>query len=173
MNGDNCTAPIGDGHINPYDPPRVDSPSELPANYIRVDGRYLVLGRKAILPARCVVTNEQTTEFDRIGRRLKWAPPLRVVVSMKECQLVYSVNRRRRAARRYWSLGLAVAATVGTFLLGIAHAPWIALTVYLVIRAINAGPLSVRNARDDRFWISGCGRPFLESCEQEFGIFTR
>ncbi len=152
---------------NPYAPPRqlIGAPEVRPDVY--VDGRYLVIRDKAVLPLRCVITNQPVSPTDRRGRTFEWAPSFRCVLRRRRCHLSYCVHRAHRIALyRRRSVFSLVAVFVGWSVLGI-HVLWFFPLIPLAIGGFPVDRLAVKRAEDGHFWIAGCGEAFLRSCEDD------
>ena len=159
---------------------------------IRVDGRYLVVRSGAVLPARCIKTNE-LVEQAAVNKTFYWvnpawlllilASPLALLVVYlvvrKECHITFSMSRSER--RKVWTrttasllvFGAAVAATivgVAEAEVGLAVAGIVCLFPGLVMAIVFANPIGVAKAKNDEFWIKGCGRDFLDSIRAETSL---
>lgn len=156
---------------------------------IRADGKFLVIRTDAILPKRCIKTN-QPVDDPPVTRKLYWAPPwiialilinLLVVlivymVMRKECRITYYINKQhknRRLINLAIGCGLFVFGVVGffggivfesgLFALGSALI-WLASIVFLVI---VGKVISVTKYKDDEFWIKGVCQEYLDEVRAE------
>lgn len=128
-----------------------------------VQGDHLVARSGAVLPDRCVITNEPTLARDRFRRKLDATPSFTFVVRRVQCELTFSVLRRVR----WRNLGLhllsvVVLGGVATFFCGWGILFWFIVPLVAMYRALPIA-LKARPAQDGWFYISGCGEPFLQS----------
>jgi len=158
---------------NPYSPPETQDSLPWQNTDICVDGEYLVLRDGAVLPQRCVLTNQPVKPVDRRQRRFAWAPSFRLAVRRHRCRVSYCVNSRYRQSQQL----LRILGAVAWFVLVIFA--YLVVTSSLLMSAIFAvaaawplsrhEPLRIKHAKDGHFWFTGCSSAFLSSCETEFG----
>ena len=153
--------------INPYSSPRETSGPDFPPDSIQVDGRFLIVGSSASLPMRCAVTNQSVTSSDLVTRTLRWAPSFRLVLAHHTCTLSYYINANRRRRGRILRWVLTITAILAVVVAGLAQVWWIILGLIALPTLVPRDPLSIKMARDGRFWIAGCSDAFLRSCETE------
>jgi hypothetical protein len=156
---------------NPYASPRYSSENPERRPDIYVDGQFIVVRDNAVLPSRCVITNEAVSAGDRRTRGFEWAPSFRLVLARHRCRLSYCVNRKHRLGkyRIRFVVGLA-SILAGWLFLGI-HVLWIVPVILMVLASLSVDRLRVTAVKDDQFWLTGFGDAFLKSCENEYGIF--
>lgn len=156
---------------NPYAPPKVAS--ELPDSRpsVLVDGRFLVVGRIAALPSRCVITNASASSADRRTRHFDWAPSFRLVLRRRRCRLSYCISSKPRNVNYVLKTAIGTVAFAVAFLFVGYYAVLLSPVIAVYVAALPADRLRVVNERDGRFWIAGCGEEFLQSCKQEFGTY--
>jgi hypothetical protein len=150
-----------------------------------VDGNRLVVRTGAVLPPRCVKTNEPVHE-PQVTKTLQWCTPLvyltiliNVVVLLivyfivrKQCQITYSIGAAARA-RKTRNVLISTAVFVGSVLLCIFlfANDWIGVGLLFVVIAFagliaiafSARDLAAIKHKDGQFWIKGCGPEFLAS----------
>jgi hypothetical protein len=171
---------------NPYKPPvALDTMYGKPdAGTSRVEGKQLVVRSGAVLPQRCVKTNQKITEEDLRRKTFEWCSPwvaLSFLVSgcimivlyfvfRRQCSITFGMHSSVRKRYRNWLL-FKVLATVALF----ASLPFVAATdsggliatvLILFIFAfitcfIGNSPLSIAKHREGEFWIKGCCPEFL------------
>ncbi len=155
--------------INPYASPREMSESDFRPDIIQIDGRFLMAGSSASLPMRCVITNQSVTSNDLVTRTLRWAPSFRLVLAHQTCTVSYYINRKHRIRVRIVRWTLTITALLAVVIAGLTHFWWIILGLIALPTITPHDPLSIKMARDGRFWITGCCDAFLKSCEAELG----
>lgn len=172
-------------------PPLPQPPPFLPnvALLYRREGQFLVVRDGAMLPPRCVVTNEAINEQDWTKRRvLTWTPgwvyvgllggllPLLILIlcTQKKTNLTYSLSRevRNKIHARMaiaWSIflvGLAAALSAAVF---DAYAAMLILSgivvilVGLVCVILFQSQVKIARQFNGEYWIKGCGLAFLDS----------
>ncbi|QDU55381.1 hypothetical protein Pan181_15700 [Aeoliella mucimassa] len=158
-------------------------------NDIQVDGNCLVVKPGAVLPNRCIRTNEPTPPQDRRRQTLYWLPVWLVVVAVltlpllpivyfgtrKVCTITYSESRKSRA-RRHAFVVHAILVGIGLFLgmlISTSHGMWNASVVTtvgflftLIVTAFAArGPLKITRHNNNRFWINGFSSEYISALE--------
>ncbi len=172
---------------NPYQPPVVQDPlpGKLHTPAVGIDGKYLVVTPGAVLPQRCVKTNQKITEGEMKRKAFEWCSPwvalsflisgcftiILYFVFRKKCEIVFGVHATVSAKYRN-RLIFKLLATVGLFVAmpfvaAIDNSALIAATIILFIIAfislfVGNSPLSVAKHRQGQFWIKGCCQEFLE-----------
>ncbi len=152
---------------NPYSPPETQDSLPWQNTDICVDGEYLVLRDGAVLPQRCVLTNQPVKPVDRRQCRFAWAPSFRFAVRRHRCLVSYCVNSRYRQSQQLpWILGV-VAWFVLVIFSGLAF--FVGAAGWPLWPLSRHEPLRIKHAKDGHFWFTGCSSAFLSSCETEFG----
>ena len=152
---------------------------------IHVEGKHLVVVDGAVLPQRCIKTNEPVAEPGRT-KTLYWANPLILVaflinailgivlylVLRKRCRITYAMSSRMRTAYLYRRL-VAVMVWVRGFALAIVGALKGRLELLvigiglclagLILTLAFTTVLNIAKYRDGRFYLRGCGKPFLDA----------
>ena len=64
---------------------------------------------------------------------------------------------------------LTITALLAVVIAGLTQVWWWILLAFIILTTIPHDPLSIKMARDGRFWIKGCSDAFLRSCEAGFG----
>jgi len=168
--------------------------SQTTSGYYYRDGDFLVIRDGAVLPARCVHTNQDIGPEDWTKRvRMTWTPPwvflfilvhilILIIVALfvnKKAWLTYSLSReargrliKRRSIAFIVSLaGIASAVGSGVYLNGnlaiglTILCCLIALVALFVLALTNA--IRVKKHDDGWFTIKGCSREFLDSLQVE------
>jgi hypothetical protein len=186
--------------INPYASPTVASiappgpASGLSLNGVWVDGKALVVPPGAVLPRRCVKTNEPISEKDMAAKTFTWCPRWVIIVFLFSRLLgfiVYFIARhtfkvtygihpdvRRKRRNRMLISGLVCVTCIAlipvTAMLDQPEIP-VALCfggviVSSVILMLLAGQLSVKTHKKGAYWIVGCSPEFLLSIPQEAAL---
>lgn len=154
---------------------------------VRVEGAYLVVRDGAILPNRCIKTNEPIADLP-VTKKLYWASSwiylllfanvlVMVVVYLavrKKCAVTYYISSPARSAHRI-RVGVLLAlffVTVPIIIIGFANdqaavgiAGLLVNLGSLIALCIFSNLLSVSKYVDGEFWIKGCGKEFLDSIE--------
>lgn len=178
---------------NPYATPVAVGMPPLPqsvSSYYFRDGDLLVIRDGAVLPSRCVHTNQDVGPEDWTKRtRMTWTPPwvfvlilvnilVLLIVAMcvnKKAWLTYSLSRqargrlikRRSIAFLVFVAGVAASIGSGVYIEG-DLAVWLAVLcavislVALFVLALTSA-ISVKKHTDGWFSIKGCSPEFLNS----------
>lgn len=171
---------------NPYKPPvALDTFSGKPdAGTICVEGKYLVVCSGAVLPQRCVKTNQKITEQDMRHKTFEWCSPwvaLSFLISgcimivlyfvfRRKCSLTFGIHpsvRKKYRNRLIFKVLATVALLVSLpFVAATDSGGLIAAVLILFIFAfiasfIGNSPLSIAKHREGEFWIKGCCQEFL------------
>ncbi len=126
---------MSDDSINPYAAYTVHEPLDIPqTNGIFQQGKWLIVHKQAVLPNRCVKSNEPTS--DRLRRKLMWHPPLiyllillhvliYVIVALivrKTATFDVPLAKRYKTARIKWAVTAwsIFLVSLGLFILGLA-----------------------------------------------------
>lgn len=166
--------------LNPYAPPtevRDSSPSvAVDSDLVSVDGEYLVVRPGAVLPSRCVLTNQELDERQRRRDVLRWARPGRFVVLRQQCGMSYCLSPEFVRSHQQWMLRqLLIVACICvplTLWLQTYVLVLMALIAFCDLRDWRPKPLKIKTSRNGRYWIEGCGDEFLQACQQELGDFS-
>lgn len=163
---------------NPYEPPRTDPELAEPKwPVIAVDGSRLVVASGAVLPRRCIKTNQPTTEHDSIHTTLQYpGRTFQLTLVPPECEITWFASPTVRWRSRFQKPlgGLLILLTFlvvftdelqarvpvlpAAFLIAICG-----LTLFLV----GDQKLKIVDYKHDRFWIEGCSREFLRALDLE------
>lgn len=154
------------------------------------DGNYLVLPRdNAVGPSRCIFTNQEIFEHNKIIRRLTWADDgsnytptwIRILIALASMDAVtvkvgvsVLVQTRRIAIMALCILGLCVGMTL--FVRGLTEGsvppPMLPLATgsILIILSISFfantyAIVDIVKLTDSHVWLRGPKRPFLESLD--------
>ena len=157
---------------NPYSPPRDVQDRVLYQPSFWVDGQYLVVQNGTHLPQRCVLTNDPATADDRLTRVLDATQSFKLVIRPQTCLLTYYRKSKpnRPFLRGFGGVLILMLVLVSSFFVGNFAIALIPIAFwYRDAGRQSLAPLRVANAKDGQFWISGCCKEFIESCETEFG----
>lgn len=157
---------------NPYRSPDSFEPQPAGSRDIHVDGSCLVVQDGAILPSRCVFTNQPATDQDRRIRKFDGSPSFRLVVSQKSFQLSYCVSRsvRQRMFRRtIFASTISVILMIGLYVAtgSISTGIFAPIPIFISSR-LSSYRLRTVKSRDGSFWLAGCCPEFLAECRQTF-----
>lgn len=156
---------------------------------IRADGKFLVIKTDAILPKRCIKTN-QPVDDPPVTRKLYWAPPwvfvlilvnliVLLIVYMivrKECRVTYYISREQKNRRRIklaagWGVFVLSIITFGVGvgnewpILAVASAlAWLASIIALIMFANVIAPTK---HKDGEFWIKGVCQEYLDEVRSQ------
>ena len=156
-----------------------------------VDGKYLVVPSRTVLPPVCVRTNQPVPEDDMLSKTFDWCSPwvallilLNVLVLIvvyfivrKKCTLKFGLHSSIRKRYRKRVLIKSVVAIVLFIAIPFSAAGDVAaLPIMLLVLFIAAivsffigrSPLGVAKYRDGMFWIKGCSPEFLANIEQHY-----
>lgn len=180
--------------LNPYAPPAQWGPNTLPnerGRGIRREGDLLLAVDGAILPSRCIRTNEPTDSGGLTKtRKLTWYPrwiwvftlvgliPVSVILAsllQKNFSVTYSLSRRERARFESrlalgWLLftGAFVQMTVAVALAGTDSGIWAGIVLSSGILMMIAGGVFIFRAAPLRAVSCANGSFGLKGCSEEF-----
>jgi hypothetical protein len=152
---------------------------------LRVEGDQLVVSSGAMLPPRCVKTNEPVVGVP-LTKTLYWAHPALYILVLfnllifaivylcvrKRCDLTFYVSpdaAKKRTTRMIYAAGAALLGFLLIFggiaehSLGIAVFGGVLILVGLVIASVFSNVLTIATHKNGEFWIKGCGPEFLDS----------
>jgi len=162
--------------VNPYEPPKspLQSRAAGPRD-LSVEGDQLVCGPAAILPRRCIVTNE--TIPAGMDAKLRRRELITGQIFKPNCWVEFSLSakvRRHQLAMRWAGmtvmiLGLAIIlAKIGGLhswpVPGTVVFLWMMVGYFLYSRG---NTLQMVGYREGRFWLKGCSPAFLASLQTE------
>ena len=162
---------------NPYAAP------DSPGNGVEIDvaGSYLIVGRRARLPKRCVFTNQPTGWASWTRPSLRWTGSGGRVVA-KTCDLVHGTCWKLRLQIWQQTIGgfLIILGAMGLFVGAIGSnqesALWggalLAAGFAVAWWAGDPPKLKVTDYQEGRFWIEGCSAEFLEQLASDLGLAT-
>lgn len=151
-----------------------------------VDGDCLVVRSGAVLPNRCVRTNQPTSFMEERRQTLYWAPSwiailillnlliLAIVyfVVRKACDITYSESQELRSARRTRVLItslVCVALFVGMIAgIGYESAGVMIVTIFgllvglITLLVVARGPIRPVKHKNGEFWLRGFSREYLD-----------
>lgn len=165
---------------NPYEVVEVDEAT----GWIRarVVGECLVVGGAFSLPERCIVTNEPATSAGRSSKTFHWQTTVMGLGAMglgTKCELTYSIGPTAAAAKK-WDRAIGWLVLIGVLLIVQAYAifgslPMMFTLIGLVLAGIvwvghkseHSPSLWLSHYEDDRFWLRGFGKEFLDQLREE------
>ena len=173
--------------INPYQAPAETSTQAQNLPFY-TDGKFLVIRSGAVLPSRCVKTNQPIPESSLKTRDMSWAHPMIAVLVLlspliliivyfivrKTCTVTYGVHSDIRRQKRKWfwiKIALAIVLLIAMLVASAADSPIaIMITLLALIAAvislfIGNSPLGISKHRSGEFWLKGCSEEFLESVQ--------
>lgn len=176
---------------NPYAPPTVPFVPQPVAAMYRREGNLLVIRDGAVLPNRCILTNQPINERDWTKKRsLTWTPAwvwifilfgliIALILALclqKKAQLTYNICRAKRNRQlRFGAFSLlATFGGIGLMISALSFEQWgnalvisgiVLLIGGLVMAAISSVALTVKRYKDGEFWIKGCSPEFLASLD--------
>lgn len=162
---------------------------ELGAYGVRAEPPYVVVCDQAVLPARCIKTNELVTDVG-MKRKLHWAHPalfLIILVNLliflvvyvlvrRPCTIRYFMSpyaKRRQLLKQLFAVGVLFVGFFGMFVGTIVDSiEMIVLGVLLlctgvVLLVIFLEAISLVKHKDGEFWIKGCCPEFVRSIQEE------
>lgn len=175
---------------NPYRAPvSTASPYQTGGVYYRKD-EFLLIRDGAVLPARCIKTNQPVGPKDWTKRvQLNWTPPwvyffllagllpmlLLAVVTSKKAKLTYTLCReeRTRVVKRKTIAALGFFGAVAALIAGLANLEGNAMGIAALVAVILmigslavialTNSVTVKKHKDGWFTIKGCSPEFLNS----------
>lgn len=156
---------------------------------VRAEPPFVIVRDGAVLPARCIKTNELVTDVG-MKRKLHWAHPalfLIILVNLliflvvylivrKQCTIRYFMSRyakRRQLFKQLFAVGVLLFGFFGMFVgtvvdsiemivLGIVL---LCAGVVMLVKFLEA--ISLVKHKDGEFWIKGCCPEFVRSIQEE------
>lgn len=169
---------------NPFASPQaveLGTDTRFASSAIKVHGKYLVVGSRAVLPPRCVFSNEPPPSAKAASFRLTWSPSFQLSIQPATCYIQCHFGREYRR-RKLWTVlvWILMAAMIG--------AVWVCVDLSSTVLSLTALSMSVvfisigivaifepglvaKHARRGEFWVLGCGKEFLDSCADEYGYY--
>jgi hypothetical protein len=151
---------------DPYAPPATSEVALVcPAHGFRREGEFIVVRSGAVLPKRCVETNEPIGQGDwSKEKKLQWFPRWAGLYTALPYLTWILLLEWLPALKDHFSFGMI--AVMGTSVAIAFTFQRTCFITYSLKSSVTSRPLRVARCLNGEFWLKGCSPEFLESLDE-------